>query len=69
MCILDVGQSFGHFVWYFLQVFEDVVNGRALQTIPSSRPHSLLAINIFRETVLAFVQDDAELKVTNLLIS
>lgn len=47
-----------------VQVFEDVIDGKSLQTIPCSKPRSLLVFNIYRDTVLTFVQDELEIKVS-----
>ncbi|XP_055310866.1 uncharacterized protein LOC129573788 isoform X2 [Sitodiplosis mosellana] len=45
-----------------IQIFEDVVNGRLFQTISCYKPRSLLTFNINMETILAFIQDESEIK-------
>lgn len=45
------------------QIFEDVIDGKLFQTISCFKPRSLTSFRVHMDTVLAFIQDDSEIKV------
>ncbi|XP_031625966.1 uncharacterized protein LOC116342472 [Contarinia nasturtii] len=45
-----------------IQIFEDFTNGKLFQTISCYKPRSLITFNINMDTILAFVQDEFEVK-------
>lgn len=45
------------------QIYEDVIEGRIFHTIACHRPRSLAALRLRTETLLAFVERDAEMRV------
>lgn len=47
-----------------LQIFENVVEGKVFQTISCYKPRNLITFNVNGDTLLAFIQDESEVKVS-----
>lgn len=53
-----------HTKYFCFQIFENIIDGKLFQTISCYKPRSLTSFNINMDTIIAFIQDDTEVKVS-----
>lgn len=49
--------------FFLFQIYEDIIEGNLFQTLVCHRPRSLTVLNLRDETILAFIENDADVQV------